>query len=83
MNRIDDWIKSRLMNAKIKNAPDTVTSWAQPRKKYFFLRIYATTQGHIWQIYQELLLGTRSSDMLRHNPSAKSISFCAIGDDSR
>ena len=45
MNRMDDWIESRLMNAKIKNAPDTVTSWARPCKKYFFLRVLVETQG--------------------------------------
>ena len=26
---------------------DTVTSWARPRKKYFFLRVSIATQGHI------------------------------------
>ena len=77
MNRMEDRIEARLMNAKIKNTPDTVTSWALPRKKYFFLRVSAATQGHIRQTFHALLSGIKSSDMIRHNPSAKSISFCA------
>jgi len=53
------WIELRLMNAKIKNAPDTMTSWARPRKKYFFLRVLAATQGHIRQTFNTLLSGIR------------------------
>jgi hypothetical protein len=83
MNRMDNWIESRLMNAKIKNAPATVTSWALPRKKYFVLRVSVATQCVIEQTFHALLSGIRSSDMIRHNPSAKSISFCAIIDKSR
>jgi hypothetical protein len=82
MNRIEDWKKARLMNAKIKNAPDTVTSYVWPRKKYFFLRASVATQGHIGQTFNTLLSEIRSSDIIRHNPSAKSISFCAIIDES-
>jgi len=81
MNRMDDWIESRLMNAKKRSASDKVTSWARPRKKYFFLRVLTVTHGHIGQTFNALLSGISSSDMIRHNPSAKSISFCAIRDE--
>jgi hypothetical protein len=64
MNRTDKWIEARLMNAKKRSASDKVTSWARPRKKYFFLRVLTVTHGHIGQTFNALLSGISSSDMI-------------------
>jgi len=49
-------------------ADDKVTSWARTRKKYFFLRVWAATQGAYRKTFCALLSGIRSPDMIQHNP---------------